>query len=474
MNEKIGLEIHVRLNTKTKLFCSDHNNIKNAKPNSNTCPVCMGFPGSKPVLNKEAVRYGVMIALALNCSISSKIFFSRKTYFYPDMSKNYQITQYEIPIGREGYLEISNGKRIRIRRVHIEEDPAKILYPTNDLNTSEYLLVDYNRSGMPLSEIVTEPDFSDKEEVREFMDKLISILEHLGVFDAQADAALRADVNVSIENGERVEVKNVSGLENIERAITYEIIRQRSAYRLNGRVERETRHFSEVSGTTTKLRAKEFEEDYGYIFDPDLPIVKLSDELIEKIKSELPELPDKRIERFIRSYKIEKSFASILVNKDKQLADFFEESLKYYNNPESLAKWITTFLLKSLNWHKLRINQTHVKPEVFALLIRSVDENKISDAYAKDLIKIYVDTGKDITDMIKSYNAINKEDIEKIARRYIESNMKAVSEYKKGNIRAIDFIIGSILKETKKRADPKLVKEIVIDLIDKEEASVAQ
>lgn len=463
MKVKIGLEIHVQLLTKSKLFCSCSTNYENKEPNENTCPICLGFPGSKPKVNKKALDFGIMVALALNCKIAEKTFFSRKSYFYPDMSKNYQITQYEIPLAKNGFLEIGK-KKIRIRRVHLEEDPAKLIHVGKDITSAQHVLIDYNRSGIPLVEIVTEPDFENPREVREFLEKLSSILEHLEVYDSSKEGSMRIDVNISLEGGERVEIKNISGFKRIEKALMYEIVRQENLRRLGLKVKRETRHFDERSGLTFSLRKKEVEEDYGYIFDTDLPVVEISKGWVNSLAKSMPELPHKRVERFVEEFNLPKERAKVLVYTDKQLADFFEKCAEVYKNYERLSKWIVTDLLKCLNWHGIRINQSKVKVESFAELLKLIDEGEITERLAKEIIKEYVNTGKSPSKIIeeKGLRLIRDEkEIEKVIKIVLAENRKAVKDYRKGERKALNFLIGKVLQKTNKRIDPKVIRKII-------------
>jgi aspartyl-tRNA(Asn)/glutamyl-tRNA(Gln) amidotransferase subunit B len=462
MKVKIGLEIHIHLNTKSKLFCSCPTDYEKAQPNEYTCPICLGFPGSKPSVNKKAIDFGIMVAKALNCKIAKEMFFSRKSYFYPDMPKNFQISQYEIPLAENGYLEISN-KKIRIKRVHIEEDPARLLHVGGDITSAQYVLVDYNRSGIPLLEIVTEPDFTSTKEVREFLSKLCSLLEHLEVYDSRKEAALRVDANISLEGGERIEIKNVTGFANVEKALNYEIARQENLIRMGMRVERETRHFDAETKTTHTLRKKEFEEDYGYIFEPDLTKIEISPEWIEKIEKQMPELPDKRVERFVREYKIKERDARIIVYVDKALADFFEKCCELFKKPKEIAKWIVTDLLKCLNYQGITIRESKVKPESFVELLKLIDEKRITERFAKEVIKEYVASGKSPKQIVEEMGikAIKKEEMEKIVEEVLEKNEKAIIDYKSGKKEAIEFLIGQVLKKTKLRADPKEIRKII-------------
>ncbi len=463
MKIMIGLEIHCQLATKSKLFCSD--STIPADPNTHVCPICLGFPGSKPKINKTALDYGIMVALALNCNINKNMFFSRKSYFYPDMAKNYQITQYEIPLATQGFLEIEDGK-IRIRRIHLEEDPAKLVHVGGDITSAKYVLVDYNRAGVPLLEIVTEPDFTSPKQVREFLEKLSSILEHLGVYDASREASLRVDANISLEDGERIEIKNISGFADVEKALNYEIVRQKGLLRMNVKVERETRHYDADRKITKSLRKKEYEEDYGYIFDPDLPEIEITDEWLNNIKNKMPELPDQRVKRFVKTYKLKDYQAKVIVYTDKYLADFFEECCRIYSNPEQATKWIITYLLKSLNWHGISIRQSKVKPKEFVEFLKLMDDGVITERYGKELIKEYVDTGISPGKIIEGkVKKIDEKQLEEIIDQVIKENAKVVDEYKTGKTKAIEFLIGAVLAKTNKQADPKKIREMLLSKI---------
>ena len=471
MGVMIGIEVHCQLNTESKLFCSDSSDHRGRKPNELTCPVCLGFPGSKPVVNKRAIELGMLIALALKCKVADRMFFSRKTYFYPDMSKNYQITQYEIPLAEGGLFTIGESK-IRIRRVHIEEDPARLVHVGGDITNSKYVLVDYNRSGVPLAEIVTEPDFTSPKVVRAFLEKLANVLEHLGVYDSAKEATLRVDANISTDGGERVEVKNITGFESVEKALNYEIVRQNGMKRSGVAVQRETRHFDADSNTTKSLRKKEYEEDYGYIFDPDLPSFTIGKEWLDSVSSKMPELPDHRIERFTRQYSIDSYTARVIVYSDKYLADFFEECCALYGKPAVISNWIVNYLLKSLNWRSERISQSRVKPATFVELLRLIDDGKITERFAKELIKEYVDTGTSPKALAqKETILISERDLEEIVAKVLQANAKAAEEYKAGRKESLQFIIGRVLSETKKQGDPKRIRELVLKKLD---ASIAQ
>ncbi len=468
MSVMIGLEVHVQLNTESKLFCSDSVDTRNKAPNENTCPICLGFPGSKPKLNKKVIDYAIMTGLALGCRIPEESFMSRKIYFYPDLAKNYQISQYESPLVGEGFMNLPDLK-IRIRRIHIEEDPAKLVHIGGDITSAEYVLIDYNRSGIPLMEIVTEPDFTTPKQARQFLEKLSSILEHLNVYDASKEMSLRVDANVSINGGERIEVKNITGFENVEKALNFEIIRQSGMARMEVKIEREVRHFDAETGTTKGLRKKEYEEDYGYVFDPDLPIIKVDRAWVEKIKSSMPELPDQRVKRFTSQYKLNEYTASVLIYTDKHLADFYEECCKLYKDPVVVANWTTNELQKSLNWRSERINDSKVKPKTFVELLELIDSKEITERYAKELVKEYVDTGTSPKALAKkSVVKLSKKDLESAVQQALDKNKKAVEEINSGKTESLQFLIGQVLALTKKQADPKEIKALILEMLKKQ------
>jgi len=462
MKAIMGLEIHVHLLTDSKFFCSCPTDYENKEPNENTCPICCGFPGSKPKTNKKVIDCAIMVAKALNCKINPQMFFSRKSYFYPDMPKNFQITQYEIPLATKGYLEITN-KKIGITRVHMEEDPAKLFHIGGDILSAKYILADYNRAGIPLVEIVTDPDFRTTKEVREFLTKLSSILEHLEVYDSSKEAALRVDANVSLEGGERVEIKNITGFKNVERGLNYEMVRQESVRRMGMEVQRETRHFNAETRTTTSLRKKEFEEDYGYIFEPDLTKIEISDKWLKEIEKKMPELPDQRIERLVKDYGVTRYQARVVVYTDKALADFFEGCCKIYKKPVNIIKWIITDLLKSLNWNKITIRQSKVKPKTFVELLKLIDNGKITARLGKEVIKEYVATGKSPKEIVekKGLTLIEKDKLIKTIKEVIKTNSQAVEDYKKGKKKAMEYLIGQVLRKIKARADPNKIRKLI-------------
>lgn len=459
----IGLEIHAQMKTKSKIFCSCP--VGDAEPNTNVCETCLGYPGSKPRLNKRVFENGVKVAKALNCTIPRHVFFSRKSYFYPDMTKNFQITQYEIPVGLKGYVDIMwKGKKMKIHitRAHLEEDPGKLMHVGGDITNSKYTLIDYNRAGTPLIEIVTDPDFTNPEQVGAFLTKLRAILEHLDVYDTSL--IMKADANISIEGGARVEVKNITGFHNIMKALQYEYSRQKIMAK-QGRfiTQQETRAFSEAGKITKKLRIKESEADYGYIFEPDLSWQNMNTKRLKKIYDDMNELPDERIARFKKEYKLTKDISYVLVYTDKALADFFEECAKKLKNKILLANWITTHLLKCLNYNSVNISKSKLSTNNFIEFMQLLESKKLSERLGKELIKDLVSSGKSIKQIMKSkkIKTISEKDIEKIVLKIIKNNPKSVSDYEGGNVKSLNYLLGQILRETKFQADINLVRKLL-------------
>lgn len=467
MEAVIGLEIHAHLLTESKLFCRCSTNLDNKKPNENTCPICLGFPGSKPMVNKSALDHGILIALALNCNVAPEIMFSRKSYFYPDMPKNFQITQYENPLAESGYI-ILGEKRIRIRRVHLEEDPAKLIHVGGGITSSRYNLIDYNRAGMPLVEIVTEPDIKDTKEARIFLEKLSVILDHLGVYEPTTEGALRVDANISLEGGQRVEVKNITGFRNVEKALNYEVVRQKSMSNMGLDVSRETRHFDAETGSTSSLRKKEYEDDYGYIDEPDLVRIQVDEPWIQQIRDRMPELPDSRIERFVEQYGISRLQARIIVNTGLQMSRFFEESCRLYHDPKIVANWLVTFLLKSLNYEGITLKESKVKPETFVELLKLIDEGTISERTAKELIKDYTLTGKSPRRLVeeKKLGLLSENELIPVIMDILNENRKAVQDYQDGRKKVVDYLIGQVLRRVKARATVEKVRILIVQILE--------
>ena len=462
-NIVIGLEIHCELNTKTKLFCRCQKANKEDLPNSKCCPICLGHPGSKPVLNKKAVEFALKLCLALNCEISPELIFSRKSYFYPDMSKNYQISQYEIPLGKNGKLRLSNGKEIGITRMHMEEDPASLIHPAG-LKESAYVLVDYNRSGNPLVEIVTEPELTSPDEARDFMKQLITVLNYLEIFDIN-EGIIKADANISIkESGyKRVEIKNITGFKEIERALLYEVKRQKEEAH---KIEQETRSWDSERGITFSLRKKETEEDYGYIIDTDLTLVEITGKWLNEIKKQMPELAQDKVKKFIQKHKLKKEDAEIIA-AEKQLAEMFEKVAEEID-PLLAAKWLRKELLRVLNYNKKALHEVEINEKHMIDLLKLVEAKKITDNVASKLLEKLVEKPFDVKQYIKKEGLEAVSDVselEKYCKEAIAENPQAIEDYKKGEKKALNFIVGSVMKKTRGKATPKEVNEIILRLI---------
>ncbi len=467
MKAVMGLEIHVQLETESKLFCGCSTDSEHAELNGNTCPICLGFPGAKPKVNRRAVEHAVKIARALECKVQPRFYFSRKSYFYPDMPKNFQITQYEMPLALGGHL-LLDGRRIGITRVHLEEDPARLVHVGGGISSSLYTLIDHNRSGVPLVEIVTEPDLTSSKEARLFLQKLSLILEHLGVYDPGREGGLRVDANVSLKGGQRVEVKNITGFRAVEDALNYEIIRQESMANMGIAVMRETRHYDTKSNTTSTLRRKEQEEDYGYITDPDLVRIDIDDAWIARLESEMPELPDARIQRYVEEHGVPRFQAGIIVNTGLDLSQFFEECIAFFPKPEMVANWTVTFLLKSLNYEGVSLRESKVEPETFVELLTLIDDRTITERLARELIKEYVSTGESPRGLVerKGLASADRGELGEAIDAVLADNRNAVTDYQAGQTRAIDYLLGQVLRRIRARGDPVEVKKQIREVFD--------
>ena len=449
---KIGLEVHIQLATESKLFCSCATKNQN-EPNSSVCEICLGMPGSKPMLNKKAVEHAARMAIALGSKVADEMSFSRKTYFYPDLAKGFQITQFERPIAKGGSLDLKDRK-IKITRIQIEEDPAKLVYSGASIDTSDFVFMDYNRSGTPLIELVTDPDFENPQQAHEFLDELLSILRYIGIHDEDY-CTLRVDANISIEGGTRVEIKNITGFADVKKALNFEIIRQENLVRQGKKVLRETRHFDEKTGVTKSMRLKEEEEEYGYIFEPDLPRIELPNILAETRKT-MPELPRERVARLQKQFRLSEHFAKVLTVQ-KDLGDFFEGCAKEFKNHALLANWVANDLQKCLNYQEVSIKKSKVEKKEFLKFLQKIEKGDITEREAKELIKKYVEKGGQIEKLIVKADF----DLEEIASSIIKANPKVVEDFKSGKKEAMNFFVGEILKKTNFKADPKQVRELV-------------
>ncbi len=468
MDVKIGLETHVQLSTESKIFCGCRNPVnmeEEPEPNAHTCETCLGMPGSKPRINSAVVESALKVAVALNCKVAGETFFSRKTYFYPDMAKNFQITQYEIPIGERGFLEIEHEgkrKRVRIKRLHIEEDPAKIVH-IGGLG-GLYTLVDYNRSGIPLIEIVTEPDLSSPAEARAFINKLVTVLEYLGVYDSSSRAVIKSDANISLYGGERVEIKNITGSREIEQALNYEMVRQRNVIQRGGKIEQSTRMWDSERSVSKEMRTKETEEDYGYIFEPDLTYLRVSAESIRKIEKGLPEMPDEKYRRFIKEYGIPAKVSESLVS-ELDIAELFEHACKKVS-PRTAGSWISGYLKKSLNWHGLTFRQSGLRKEWIVSLLEMFEKGRITDRNAEITIRKMIEEKRGPEEIIRKHGLEKGGiDLEAAVKKVLRNNREAVEDYLKGEEKAVHYIIGLVMRETRGRADAKDVRKAVLKAI---------
>jgi len=466
MRVKIGLETHVQLNTQSKIFCGCKNPVNlegEPMPNTVTCPTCLGMPGSKPRFNREVVSMAMKVGLALNCKVAAETYFSRKTYFYPDLAKNFQITQYEVPLARNGWIRLmANGKtkKIGITRVHMEEDPAKLVH-VGGLG-GKHVLVDYNRSGTPLVEIVTEPDLRSPLEARLFLQCLASILEYLGLYDPMSRAVFKTDANVSLAGGARIEIKNITGTKEIEQALKYEIVRQGNLLKSGVRVKRATRAWNPDIGSTQPLRGKEEEAEYGYIFEPDLTRIEISGRQVEKTRLGLPELPDEKLARLIKEFGIPAKLAESLVS-DPQVAHFFEQVSKR-TDPRLAASWIAGPLKKTLNWYSVRLSQAGVKPEWFVGLLRLFELAKITDRNAELVIRHMLEEKRPPADIIKKYGfglVSAKSEIKKIIKNVIGKNQAAVKDYRSGEQKALHFLVGQVMRLSRGTIDPNEARRLI-------------
>ena len=459
---KIGLEVHCQLTSlRTKLFCSCPSNYRNSEPNTNICPICTGLPGSLPSINEQAIKDGIKAALAVKANIADILKFYRKNYFYPDLPKNFQISQYNkaggVTLASKGVVEIK-GRRIHLSRIQIEEDPAKISYE-GTISSSPYSLIDYNRAGITLVEIITEPELKTPRQARLFLQKLRSILEHIGVCDGGLEGAIRCDANISIKGGKRVEIKNIGSFKEVERALNFEATRQKTIKNRNI-VGMETRHWDDVRRVTVSMRVKEEEQDYRYFPEVDLVPFRFEKKFINSIKKTMSELPDARRERFAKEIGVSPSNAEVLTS-DKALADFFEKCLEYQVNPKRTSNWIVSDVLGFLNREDIEVKQIRVTPKEFAKLIRSVEAGKISEQTGKKLLLKTLTTKDDALQIKETMFRISDPDeVNKIVEKVFNENKKAVEDAV-GNKNTINYLMGLIMKATSSRADPKITRKAI-------------
>lgn len=470
----IGLEVHSELSTKTKIFCSCPTEF-GGEPNTHCCPVCMAMPGALPVLNKKVVEYAIKAGIATNCTIAKESKNDRKNYFYPDLPKSYQISQFDMPLCTNGFVEIEteNGpKKIRLVRIHIEEDAGK-------LNHDEYgrgSLVDLNRAGVPLIEIVSEPDISSASEAEAYLKKLKSILEYIEVSDCKMqEGSLRADVNVSVkkkgtdELGTRTEMKNMNSFRSIVRAIEYESERQIEVLENGGIITQETLRWDDVSGKTFSMRDKEDAQDYRYFPEPDLAMIRISDEYVQKISKTLPEMPEKRKARYIEELGLPEYDANILTSS-KYLSDLFERANNVCNNPKAVSNWIMSDIIKILNEEGIEADKLPFSAEQLGKLINLIDKRTISTSIAKTVLEEMTVNPKDPEEIIKEKGLIQISDegaIKEIVLKILEENPQSIADYKAGRDRALGFLVGQAMKQTKGKANPQMLNTMFLEELKK-------
>ena len=463
---KIGLEIHSQLTKlESKLFCSCKANYREFEINANVCPICMGLPGTLPRLNQKAIEKATLIAMALNCSTPEKIAFFRKNYFYPDLPKNFQITQLNIygdtSVGGSGSIMVGD-KKIRITRIQLEEDPGRLIYEGSS-SKNQITLVDYNRAGTPLVEIVTEPDFENPKQVREFLNILSDLLENLDVSDPSLEGAMRADANVSIEGGNKVEIKNIGSFHDLEKAVHFEITRQESLYSREIPIAQETRHWDDKRKITISSRSKEEELDYRYFLEGDIPWIRIGKDIQEKLKSEMPESISSKKQRYVKKYGITDQVADVL-SSDKFYSDLFDKSHNE-NNAKEVANIITTDLMGLVDTREKRetskLSSAHLRD-----LADSIQSGKLTRNSAKNALYEIVKSGKELSQIISELdlgNVSDESELLKIIKIVISEESKA-AEQAKSNPQTINFLVGKVMEKTKGKADPKLT----LDLLTKE------
>lgn len=466
----IGLEIHVELNTKTKIFCNCSTKF-GSKPNSNTCPVCLGLPGTLPVLNEEVINLAIKAGKVLGCKINKLNKMDRKNYFYPDLPKAYQISQFDLPICSGGHLEFEvDGvkKKVRLNRIHIEEDPAKLVH----LEDEPFSLIDYNRAGVPLAEIVTEPDIHSSEEAVAFLKTLKSLLEYAEVSDCRMEqGSLRCDANISMRPvgqealNTKVEIKNINSFKEIQKALEKEEKRQRELYTYGEqhKIKQETRRWDSGKGRTIPMRSKEDAHDYRYFPDPDLVPIIIKGEQIEAIKSTIPELPHAKKQRFIEEYKLGEKEVEILVG-DKTLGEFYEGVVKEGADSKTASNWILGDLLRILKEKEMECSDMTLEPQLLYKLIKLIGEGKISGTAAKEVFDEMFVSGKNPEDIVKEKGLSqisSSEVLEKVVGEVLAANPKSIEDYKNGKLQAAGFLMGQVMKATKGQANPAVAKELI-------------
>lgn len=466
----VGLEVHVELATQTKMFCRCSSRFGDP-PNTNICPICMGLPGTLPQANMEAVRLAVRAALALNCSLNLTSRFDRKHYFYPDLPKGYQISQFYIPLAQAGYIEIDNPhKKIRINRVHIEEDAGKSIHAGDEITTASYSLLDFNRSGVPLIEIVSEPDIASPDEARQYLEKLQRTLAFSAVSDVKMEeGSMRVDCNISVRpkgaeaKGTPCEMKNLSSFRAVTRALAYEFERQKEILAHGGKIQRQTRHWDEVQEVTKLLRLKQTSDDYRYFPDPDLPPLQLSQDFVDEVRRSMPRLPDEIIAYYTEDLGLPRYDAEVLT-LDPAISAFFEECVSLGGEPKTLSNWIMVELLGYMKNKGLSYDSIPVSPQYFVSMLDLIKEGVISGKIAKDVLITMIETGKEPKIIVEEHGLqqiSDEESLSRIVDEIISNNQSVVEEIKAGKEKALGFLVGQVMKITKGKANPGKVNELL-------------
>jgi len=466
----IGLEVHAQLLTDSKAFCSCTTRF-GAEPNSNTCPVCLGMPGVLPVLNRKALEFTVLMALACNCRINQVSRFARKNYYYPDLPKNYQISQYELPVAEHGWVEIETpegARRIGLTRIHMEEDAGKLIHDDN----KPISYVDLNRTGVPLIEIVSEPEIKDPEEAAAYLRALHSILVYLQICDGNMEeGSFRCDANVSVrpkgqtELGVKTELKNMNSFRFVQKGLQYEIERQIGVLGDGGRIVQETRLFDPSTGTTASMRSKEQAHDYRYFPDPDLLPLRIETELIERLRTELPELPAEKKARFVSQFGIPSYDAGVLT-ASRAVSEYFEQTVALYNNPKTVSNWIMTEVLRVLKGEETGIGDCLVTPSHLASLLKLIDDGTISGKIAKTVFEEICATGKAPSLIIKEKGLVQVSDtgeLSGVIRKILDDHPAEVSKYLSGKTQLLGFFVGQVMKATRGKANPEIANRIVVE-----------
>ncbi|PAD74365.1 MULTISPECIES: Asp-tRNA(Asn)/Glu-tRNA(Gln) amidotransferase subunit GatB [Paenibacillus] len=471
----IGLEVHVELHTNSKIFCGCSTSF-GAPPNTHTCPICLGHPGVLPVLNRQAVEYAMKAAMALNCTIGDVSKFDRKNYFYPDSPKAYQISQYDQPIGLNGWIDIEvdgKTKRIGITRLHLEEDAGKLTHVDGGYAS----LVDFNRVGTPLIEIVSEPEISSPEEAKAYLEKMRAIMQYCEVSDVKMEeGSLRCDANISLrpwgqkEFGTKAELKNMNSFRGVQRGLEYEQYRQAEVLDEGGVIVQETRRWDEAQGKTFSMRGKEEAHDYRYFPDPDLVTVHISEEWKEAVRATIPELPDARKARYTSEYGLPEYDAGVITSS-KVLADFFEDSLNYTKDAKAVANWIMGDLLGYLNSNNLELSDVKITGQGLGEMIGLIEKGTISSKIAKTVFKEMLESGKNPQQIVEEKGLVQISDegaIKSIVEQVVANNPQSVEDYKAGKQKAIGFLVGQVMKESKGKANPALVNKLLVEVLNGE------